>query len=172
MRWSPKRSSRSFTSSGSDEARTSKRRWTALETLLTFWPPAPCARTAVISISCSGMTGVARIPATLNRSSASRRDSRHMRCKLRAQPVAPALFRTVERLVGRADDLRRGLQPAGGRAGADRDGDREVLLRTTLAAPLAPVFDRFRPAGSAHRHAVILDRGAQLLEVRQHVLEP
>ena len=55
-RWSPMRSSRSFTCSGSDEARTSKRRCTALETLLTFCPPAPCARTAVISISCSGMT--------------------------------------------------------------------------------------------------------------------
>src|SRR5882672_11136874 len=33
----------------------SKRRCTALETLLTFWPPAPWARTAVISISPSGI---------------------------------------------------------------------------------------------------------------------
>ena len=36
----------------------SKRRWIALETLLTFWPPAPCARMAVISTSDSGMTVV------------------------------------------------------------------------------------------------------------------
>ena len=34
----------------------SKRRCTALETLLTFCPPAPCARTAVSSISLSGTT--------------------------------------------------------------------------------------------------------------------
>src|SRR5262245_2342676 len=53
--------SRSFTCSGSDEARMSKRRWTAFETLLTFWPPAPCARTAVSSTSCSGTTSVAAL---------------------------------------------------------------------------------------------------------------
>ena len=34
----------------------SKRRWIALDTLLTFWPPAPWARMAVISTSDSGMT--------------------------------------------------------------------------------------------------------------------
>src|ERR1700675_457716 len=33
----------------------SKRRCTAEETLLTFWPPAPCARTALISTSPSGI---------------------------------------------------------------------------------------------------------------------
>src|SRR5262245_54935749 len=55
------RMSRSFTCSGSDEARMSKRRWTAFETLLTFWPPAPCARTAVSSTSCSGTTMVAAL---------------------------------------------------------------------------------------------------------------
>jgi len=33
----------------------SKRRCTAEETLLTFWPPAPCARIALISISASGI---------------------------------------------------------------------------------------------------------------------
>lgn len=32
-----------------------KRRWMAVETLLTFWPPAPWARMALISISWSGM---------------------------------------------------------------------------------------------------------------------
>src|SRR6185369_13352456 len=34
---------------------TSKRSWTAVETLLTFWPPGPEARTKVIVISESGM---------------------------------------------------------------------------------------------------------------------
>src|SRR5205807_377523 len=53
-RWSPQRSSRSFRSSGSEERRMSKRRCTAFDTLLTFWPPAPCARTAVSSTSLSG----------------------------------------------------------------------------------------------------------------------
>lgn len=33
----------------------SKRRWTAVATLLTFWPPAPWERMALISISRSGM---------------------------------------------------------------------------------------------------------------------
>jgi len=33
----------------------SKRRCTALATLLTFWPPAPCARTALSSTSLSRM---------------------------------------------------------------------------------------------------------------------
>src|SRR5690242_1385597 len=55
-RWSPARSSRSFTCSGSDERRMSKRRCTAFDTLLTFCPPAPCARTAVSSTSDSGIT--------------------------------------------------------------------------------------------------------------------
>ena len=50
-----------FTASGSEEAWTLKRRWTALETLLTFWPPAPCARTAVISSSLSGTIGTAGV---------------------------------------------------------------------------------------------------------------
>src|SRR5690606_38288185 len=52
-RWSPRRRRRSLTAGGSDEERTSKRRCTALETLLTFWPPAPCARTAVSWTSLS-----------------------------------------------------------------------------------------------------------------------
>ncbi len=47
MRESDSASRRAFTSSGSDDAGTSKRRCTALDTLLTFCPPAPCARTAV-----------------------------------------------------------------------------------------------------------------------------
>ena len=34
---------------------TSKRSWTAVETLLTFWPPGPEARTKVIVSSESGM---------------------------------------------------------------------------------------------------------------------
>src|SRR5690242_2743400 len=49
------RNSRSLTSSGSDERRMSKRRCTAFDTLLTFCPPAPCARVAESSISTSGM---------------------------------------------------------------------------------------------------------------------
>ena len=60
-RWSPVRSRRSLMCSGSDEALTSKRRCTAFDTLFTFWPPAPCARTAVISISCSGIRMFIRI---------------------------------------------------------------------------------------------------------------
>jgi hypothetical protein len=47
----PSATRRSFTGSGSEDRRTSKRRWMALATLLTFWPPAPCARTAVHSTS-------------------------------------------------------------------------------------------------------------------------
>src|SRR5437899_351523 len=53
MRWSFMPSSRALTTSGRDEARISNRRWTALLTLLTFWPPAPCARMASISTSLS-----------------------------------------------------------------------------------------------------------------------
>ena len=49
MRRSARPSRRAFTSSGNDEAATSKRRWIALDTLLTFWPPAPAERTAVSS---------------------------------------------------------------------------------------------------------------------------
>src|SRR3982751_1120248 len=56
-RRSGRASRRALTSSGSDEAATSKRRWIALDTLLTFCPPAPCARTAVISTSLSSTTG-------------------------------------------------------------------------------------------------------------------
>src|SRR5262245_1371541 len=52
-RWSPMRRRRSFTCSGREEARMSKRSCTAFDTLLTFCPPAPCARIAVISISFS-----------------------------------------------------------------------------------------------------------------------
>src|SRR5204862_130230 len=55
MRWSREARSRDLTCSGSDEARMSKRRCTAEETLLTFWPPAPCARIALSSISDSGI---------------------------------------------------------------------------------------------------------------------
>src|ERR1035438_9064780 len=44
------------TSAGSErDWPTSKRSWTAVETLLTFWPPGPAARTKVIVRSESGM---------------------------------------------------------------------------------------------------------------------
>lgn len=46
---------RALQGGGKEEAFISKRRCTALETLLTFWPPAPWARMALISISLSGM---------------------------------------------------------------------------------------------------------------------
>src|SRR6516162_7857025 len=47
---------RCLTSAGSErDWPTSKRRWTAVETLLTFWPPGPEARTKVIVSSESGM---------------------------------------------------------------------------------------------------------------------
>jgi hypothetical protein len=46
---------------GSDEARMSKRRCTAEETLLTFWPPAPCARIALISTSLAEIVIVGEI---------------------------------------------------------------------------------------------------------------
>ena len=55
MRWSDRASSRSFTGSGSDDARMSNRRCTALDTLFTFCPPAPCARMAVNSTSAGSM---------------------------------------------------------------------------------------------------------------------
>src|SRR6218665_1845903 len=54
MRVSRRASRRCFTSSGNEEAATSQRRCIALDTLLTFCPPGPCARTAVISTSCTG----------------------------------------------------------------------------------------------------------------------
>src|SRR5690606_17914924 len=54
MRWSASDSNRALSVSGSDEPRISNRRWMAVETLLTFWPPAPCARIASIRISSSG----------------------------------------------------------------------------------------------------------------------
>src|SRR5215470_2286994 len=57
IRRSLRAQSRSLIGSGSDDARMSKRRCTALDTLLTFCPPAPCARTAVHSIS-SGLIAV------------------------------------------------------------------------------------------------------------------
>src|SRR5207253_3053436 len=46
---------RCFTSSGSDEAPTSNRSSTAVETLLTFWPPGPDARTNRSEISLSSI---------------------------------------------------------------------------------------------------------------------
>src|SRR5690348_3173653 len=50
------RSSRARTASGSDgERRTSKRSWTAVATLLTFWPPAPDAWMKLSAISVSSM---------------------------------------------------------------------------------------------------------------------
>src|SRR6266850_1921779 len=48
----------------------SKRRCTAFDTLLTFWPPAPCARTAVSSTSDSGTTIGELSPGCRNRLSA------------------------------------------------------------------------------------------------------
>ena len=56
MRRSPSAASRARTASGSDEAAMSKRRCTAFDTLLTFWPPAPWARMAVSSTSSGAMT--------------------------------------------------------------------------------------------------------------------
>src|SRR5262245_55233774 len=56
IRWSFIRSSRVLTESGREEATILNRRWTAFETLLTFWPPDPCARIAVIATSRSFRT--------------------------------------------------------------------------------------------------------------------
>src|SRR5258706_1795646 len=53
MRRSWRANRRAFTACGSEDAAMSKRRCTALDTLLTFCPPAPAARTAVISTSDS-----------------------------------------------------------------------------------------------------------------------
>ena len=55
MRRSFRASSLCLYTSGSEEALTSNRRCIADETLLTFWPPAPCALMAVSSISWSAM---------------------------------------------------------------------------------------------------------------------
>src|SRR5215510_7415475 len=57
MRRSLRAHRRALIASGNDDARMSKRRWTEVATLLTFWPPAPWARTALHSIS-AGLIGV------------------------------------------------------------------------------------------------------------------
>ena len=89
-------------------ATTSKRRWIALETLLTFWPPAPCARTAVISTSASSTTGgVTEESAASSRSAATRhrhRDARRARTSARSRPSARRARRrrsTAPRLCSR-----------------------------------------------------------------------
>src|SRR5688572_6094683 len=92
-------------------------------------------------------------------------------CKLRAHAVSPALLRAVERLVGGLDHLRRGASALAGRAGADRHRDRQVLLGRARAAALLAALGAPRPVGGAHRHAVALDRAADRLEVRQHLVE-
>jgi len=71
-------SRRALTVSGSVEPRTSKRRCTAFETLLTFCPPAPCARTAVSSTSSGAMRRLTapgqQWPARVAARAAGRRD--------------------------------------------------------------------------------------------------
>ena len=66
-----------------EEARMSKRRCTAEETLLTFWPPAPCARIALISISASGIA-IAKEESGMALYSASPRD-RWLACRVRVR---------------------------------------------------------------------------------------
>src|SRR3990172_10249923 len=72
----------------------SKRRWIALETLLTFWPPAPCARIACNSISASGM--VMRldifIVACATRTITPFHQSRSVRCAHDHTPQCPPNF--------------------------------------------------------------------------------
>src|SRR5688572_23854734 len=58
MRRSLSARSLSLIASGSDESAMLKRKWMADETLLTFWPPAPCERMAVNSHSSNGMDKV------------------------------------------------------------------------------------------------------------------
>src|SRR5271165_828454 len=77
MRRSLRAQRRALIGSGSDEARTSKRRCTALETLFTFCPPAPCARTAVHSIS-EGSIGVTGGPRLATRRERPRRSYWHL----------------------------------------------------------------------------------------------
>jgi len=75
MRLPARRNRRARTGSGSDGDRpTSKRSCTALETLLTFWPPGPDARTNASSISEGSMTMV-----SLTRSIALRRQTSPLR---------------------------------------------------------------------------------------------
>src|SRR5580765_18363 len=85
-------SSRALTASGSDEAATSKRRWIALDTLLTFCPPAPWARTALISTSASSTTtlGGALLtgPPACDRNSLASHPHRHPRRARAHQLVA------------------------------------------------------------------------------------
>src|SRR5512137_375806 len=59
IRWSRCARRRVLTASGSDDATMSKRRCSAVDTLFTFWPPAPCARMADHSISAGGMRIIA-----------------------------------------------------------------------------------------------------------------
>lgn len=50
--------SRSLTAFGSDDCGTLNRRWMAVDTLLTFCPPAPCARIAETSTSRSSISTI------------------------------------------------------------------------------------------------------------------
>src|SRR5471032_2554972 len=60
MRWSRRASRRSLICSGSEELTMSKRRCTALDTLLTFCPPGPCARMALNSTWLRSMVAIKR----------------------------------------------------------------------------------------------------------------
>src|SRR5436190_7599131 len=111
-RWSPQRKRRSLRSSGREERRMSKRRCTASDTLLTFWPPAPCARTALISTSDSGtITPIGRglSPGRWKRFSAVVLEDRRCRADAGAAGVGNRVgrpiavdARTLHREVGRA----------------------------------------------------------------------
>lgn len=61
IRLSRKFKRRSLNRSGSDDVWISNRKWIAVATLLTFWPPAPCDRIALSSISLRGILSVLEI---------------------------------------------------------------------------------------------------------------
>ena len=73
-----KASKRALMASGSEDAAMSKRRCIAVDTLLTFCPPAPCARIAVHSISASGIRIViaGASPRSPDKRARARRDRR------------------------------------------------------------------------------------------------
>jgi hypothetical protein len=55
IRLSLRLSSASLMASGKDDSLISNLKWIAEDTLLTFWPPGPCARIALTSISSRGI---------------------------------------------------------------------------------------------------------------------
>src|SRR5580765_1730153 len=147
-------SSRALTASGSDEAATSKRRWIALDTLLTFCPPAPWARTALISTSASSTTtltgAVLTIPPGCDAKSLANHPHRHPRRPRAHQLVADGAGRLGD-LVDRQYRAVVGPPPEGGdaadaRCGHGREVDGDHVHRDPADGARAHAVDQHRRA--------------------------